>query len=183
MKKDKVSTPSVEKRLATKTTSSRKSPAKKKVKEVKVVAPPKAARRFKPGVVALRNIKKQVRSVDMCIQRAPFDRLVRKRAEKYFPQSMREDFRFSADAMHLIQRIVEARAVQSLGESVMLTAHCDRDMLKVKDIAQREELAGHTQLAENIRSELCNRHYLLIKCEQRSQKQQQRALLHATATV
>ena len=133
---------------------------------------PKHGHRFKPGVVALREIKKQARSIKACIQRAPFDRLVRKRAAKFFSA---DDFRFSSEAMQLIQRIVEARAIECLAQSYSLTAHCDRDMLKVKDIAQREELVGNPQLAEDMRGQLCSGRALLLECQKRSAKNQKKA--------
>lgn len=154
--------------------------AKKKVATAKtepVVAAKEVTttvRRHKRGVVALRKIKKVAKSTDTCIQRDPFSRLVREIAAKYFHTA--EPIRFEKKALELIQAVTEQRTIACLTESYLLTAHRSADMLKAKDIAQREELqdARFPVLANMIRDQLCESTALLLKCEERTVKRQQK---------
>ena len=55
-------------------------------------------RRFKPGTVALREIKKQQKSVATIIPRAPLVRIVKEKIH-----SMNPEFRLSYDALDALQ--------------------------------------------------------------------------------
>jgi histone H3 len=58
--------------------------------------------RYRPGTVALREIRRYQRSTDLLIQRLPFERLVRKIARNY-----KTDLRFTPGAFDALQAIAE----------------------------------------------------------------------------
>jgi len=49
----------------------------KRIAEILLELPPAKKHRFKPGVVALREIKKYQKSTDLLLRKLPFSRLVR----------------------------------------------------------------------------------------------------------
>ncbi|WP_411026287.1 hypothetical protein, partial [Salmonella sp. s58078] len=84
--------------------------AKRSITSKKSKKAPKAAsgvkhaqRRWRPGTVALREIKSYQKSTDMLIQRAPFQRLVRE-----VSSTQKEGMRFQSSAILAIQEATEA---------------------------------------------------------------------------
>lgn len=145
-------------------------------------APAAGGRRHKPGVVALRELRHQIKSFDVAIQKAPFSRLVREIADKFIhvknaKNGAHRRARFEADAMELLQQVIEQRLVSTLADSYKLTAHRAKDMLTAADIAQREELRNppNHNVAKDIREELCEAQKMMIKCQERSLKAKERA--------
>lgn len=61
------------------------------------------SKRYKPGIGALREIRRYQKSTDLLIRRAPFGRLVREIAEHF-----KHDLRFQASALAAIQEAAEA---------------------------------------------------------------------------
>jgi histone H3/H4 len=115
----------------------------------------KRPHRFRPGTVALRNIKKQQRSVDLQIQRAPFVRACREIIEKEFKQttgSAKDSVRFSANFLTPFQSYVEGKVVEWFHAANMLAIHSQRQTLQPKDLdlvfsmgAAREDVQGAAQ--------------------------------------
>jgi histone H3 len=168
-------------RLKSTTTTVTPSPKRLGAKKAKkAVKPPpevvtKVVRRHKRGVVALRNIKKAARSTKTCIQHEPFHRLVREVSSNCLSSADGKPIRFAKKALDLIQAVMEQRLIACLKESYLLTAHRSGEMLKAKDIAQREELLdpNFPELANKIREALCESTPLLLKCEERSKKREE----------
>jgi histone H3 len=66
-------------------------------------------RRFKSGTVALRDIRKTQRSVELLIRKLPFERLVREIAQEY-----KCDLNFKPEAFRAIQEGTEAFLIDQL---------------------------------------------------------------------
>ena len=96
-------------------------------------------RRYRPGTVALRQIRKYQRSTDLLIAKLPFRRLVREIATNIDNQK-----RFQATALQAIQEAAEAFLVGLLEEANLCAIHAKRVTLMSKDI----------QLARKIRDDV-----------------------------
>ena len=100
----------------------------------------KKPHRYRPGTVALREIRRYQKSTDLLIRKLPFQRLVREVA-----QDFKTDLRFQSSAIGALQEAAEAYLV-GLFEDVNLCAiHAKRVTIMVKDI----------NLARRIRGERC----------------------------
>jgi len=66
----------------------------------------KKQHRFKPGTVALREIRKYQKSTDLLIRKAPFQRLIREIAQDY-----KSDLRFQSNAVLALQEASESYLV------------------------------------------------------------------------
>src|ERR1700731_4377952 len=81
----------------------------------------KKPHRYKPGTVALREIRRYQKSTELLIRKLPFQRLVREIA-----QDFKSDLRFQSSAIGALQESVEAYLV-SLFEGTLFhrsIAHC-----------------------------------------------------------
>ncbi len=74
--------------------------------------------RFRPGTVALREIKKMQRTGDLLIPRAPFHRLVRE-----ISQSFDTTLRFQSTALGALQEAAEAYLVGLLDSANVAAIH------------------------------------------------------------
>ncbi len=115
-------------------------PPKKKVnRHPKAIAGSvKKTRRYRPGTLALRDIRRYQRSTQLLIPRLPFQRLVRDISAKWKP-----DFRFQSSAMMAIQEATEAYVVALFEDTNLCAIHAKRVTIMPKDI----------QLARRIRRE------------------------------
>lgn len=87
--------------------------------------------RFRPGTVALRNIRKQQKSASMQIQHAPFRRACMAIASQH---TTKDKPRFGAEFLEILQEFVESRLVSWFEGANMLALHCGRQTVAVKDI-------------------------------------------------
>ncbi len=127
-------------RKSTGTKAPRKHLATKAAKKAFPVTPgakKNTGHRFKPGTVALREIRKYQKSTELLIRKAPFQRLVREIAQDY-----KTDLRFQSNAVAALQEAAEAYLVGLFEDTNMCAAHAKRVTIMVKDI----------QLAQRIRS-------------------------------
>ena len=76
----------------------------------------KKPHRYRPGTVALREIRRYQKSTELLIRQAPFRRLVRE-----LIQDLKQDFRIAAQAFKALQEAAEAYLV-GLFEDVNLCA-------------------------------------------------------------
>jgi histone H3 len=97
--------------------------------------------RFRPGTVALREIRKFQKSTELLIRRLPFQRLVREIA-----QDFKNDLRFQSSAILALQEATEAYLVSLFEDTNMLAIHAKRVTIMPKDM----------QLARRIRGEKIN---------------------------
>lgn len=97
----------------------------------------KKAHRYRPGTVALREIRRYQKSTELLIRKLPFQRLVREIA-----QESKADLRFQSTAIAALQEAAEAYLV-SLFEDVNLCAiHAKRVTIMVRDIQLARRIRG-----------------------------------------
>lgn len=94
--------------------------------------------RFRPGTVALRDIRKYQKSSELLIRRTPFIRLVREISQEY-----KGELRFQSSAFDALQEAAEAYLVGLFEDANLCAIHGKRVTLYVKDM----------QLARRIRHE------------------------------
>ena len=97
--------------------------------------------RFRPGTVALREIRKYQKSYDLLIRKLPFQRLVREISNDF-----KTDLRFQGSATLALQEASESYLVGLFEDSNLLAIHGKRVTIQAKDI----------QLVRRIRGERCN---------------------------
>lgn len=96
--------------------------------------------RFRPGTVALREIRKYQKSTELLIRKLPFQRLVREIA-----QNFKSDLRFQASAIAAMQEAAEAYLVGLFEDTNLCAIHAKRVTIMQKDM----------NLARRIRGEVC----------------------------
>ncbi len=103
-------------------------------------APGKIAKphRFRPGTVALREIRKYQKSSDLLLRRMPFQRLVREVVQSLH----REDFRFQASAMAALQEAAEAYLVGLFEDTNKCAIHAKRVTVMPKDMQLARRIRG-----------------------------------------
>lgn len=94
-------------------------------------------RRYKPGTVALREIRHYQKSTDLLIRKLAFQRLVRELSQDFMT-----DLRWSSTGLHALQEASEAYLV-GLFEDVNLCAiHARRVTIKPKDMQLARRIRG-----------------------------------------
>ena len=94
-------------------------------------------RRFRPGTVALREIRRYQKSTELLIRRRPFQRLVREIA-----QELRPDLRFQTAAVAALQEAAEDYLVQLFEDAHLLALHAKRVTLMNKDLKLARRIRG-----------------------------------------
>jgi histone H3 len=97
-------------------------------------------RRWRPGTVALREIRRYQKTTDLLIKKAPFGRLVREIAQDLHP-----NLRFQGTAVLALQEASEAYLVGLFEDTNLCAIHAKRVTIMAKDM----------QLARRIRGERC----------------------------
>jgi histone H3 len=120
-----------------KTFSTKKSRSKGK-KDKLEPSETKKVHRFKPGTVALRDIRfQQKNSEHFCIPKVNFSRLVREVAQDYH-----DEMRFSKNFMELFQLVVEDYLVGLMGMANLCAIHAGRQTIFPKDIQLARIIRG-----------------------------------------
>ena len=86
-------------------------------------------RRYRPGTVALREIRRYQRSSELLIRQMPFQRLVREIAQTHSPY-----LRFQSGAILALQESAEAYLVGLLEDSNLCAIHAKRVTIMPKDM-------------------------------------------------
>ncbi|TGZ80957.1 histone-fold-containing protein [Ascodesmis nigricans] len=112
-------------------------------------APPPKKHRFKPGTVALKEIRRYQKSTDLLIRKLPFSRLVREIAAEYtFGHHMgltsgnQEGFRWQSTAIQALQEAAEAYLVHLFEDTNLLAIHAKRVTIMQKDIQLARRIRG-----------------------------------------
>ena len=127
------------KQTARKSTGSkapRKQLASKKAKSPKKEGDRKKPR-FRPGTVALREIRRYQKSTELLIRRAPFQRLVREVA-----QDFKSDLRFQSSAVMALQESCEAYLVGLFEDTNLCAIHAKRVTVMPKDMQLARRIRG-----------------------------------------
>lgn len=102
-------------------------------KAARKAAPPvggcKKPHRYRPGTVALREIRRYQKSTDLLLRKLPFQRLAREIA-----QSISGDLRFQAAALAASQEASEAFLVGLMEDSNLCAIHARRVTIMPKDL-------------------------------------------------
>jgi histone H3 len=113
-----------------------KAPRSTSMKESKA-AP--ATRRFRPGTVALREIRRYQKSTELLIRKLPFQRLVREIARDINNQN---DLRFQGSAVEALQEASEAFLVGLFEDTNLCAIHAKRVTIMSKDIQLARRIRG-----------------------------------------
>lgn len=97
----------------------------------------KKPHRYRPGTVALRDIRKYQKSTDLLIRKAPFQRLVREIA-----QDFKNDLRFQGTAILALQEASEAYLVSLFEDTNLCCLHAKRITIMPKDIQLARRIRG-----------------------------------------
>ena len=111
-------------------------PALKKSAEIAKCSGQKV-RRFRPGTVALREIRKYQRSTDPLIPRAPFNRLV-----KEIVNDHQKDLRITTSCVDALREATEAYIITVLEDANLCCIHAKRITVMPKDIILARRLRG-----------------------------------------
>ena len=93
--------------------------------------------RYRPGTVALREIRRYQRSTDLIIQKAPFQRLVRQILVK-----IKKDMRIQSTGVLALQEVSEAFLIELFEDANLCTLHAKRVTLMVKDLHLAQRIRG-----------------------------------------
>ena len=106
-------------------------------RKMKVWVAPKGGvrkpRRFRPGTVTLREIRKYQKSTDLLIRKVPFQRLVREIC-RGFTKTLGYELRFQSLALQALQEGAESYLVNMFSQCNDICLHSKRVTLQVKDI-------------------------------------------------
>ncbi|KAF8605487.1 histone-fold-containing protein [Ceratobasidium sp. AG-I] len=107
--------------------------------------PGKKKRRFKPGVVALREIRRYQKSTDLLIAKLPFSRVVREVAEAMTTQSgggYPSGLRWQSSALLALQEATEAYLVHLFEDTNLCAIHAKRVTIMQRDIQLARRIRG-----------------------------------------
>ena len=105
--------------------------------QVNVGTKKRKRRRYRPGTVALREIRRFQKSTELLIRRMPFQRLVREIAQTYSPY-----LRFQSGAVLALQEAVEAYLVGLLEDSNLCAIHTKRVTIMPRDMQLARQIRG-----------------------------------------
>jgi histone H3 len=90
----------------------------------------KKSHRFKPGTVALREIKKYQKTSDLLVRKMPFMRLVREIASEYTSK----DVRFQRSSLFVLQTWAESFLIELFEDANLVSMHAKRVTVMPKDV-------------------------------------------------
>ena len=93
--------------------------------------------RFRPGTVALREIRRYQKSTDLLMKKAPFQRLVRE-----VTQDFKSDLRFQSSAVMALQEASEAYLVGLFEDTNLCAIHARRVTIMPKDMQLARRIRG-----------------------------------------
>ncbi|KAF9884336.1 centromeric DNA-binding histone H3-like protein cse4 [Aspergillus nanangensis] len=98
--------------------------------------------RYKPGTVALKEIRKYQRSYDLLIAKLPFARLVREVALDILPVERGSELRWQSHAIQALQEAAEAFLVHLFEDTNLCAIHAKRVTIMQKDIQLARRIRG-----------------------------------------
>ena len=97
----------------------------------------KKPHRYRPGTVALREIRRYQKSTDLLIRKLPFQRLVRQIAKEF-----NKELRFQSTAILALQEAAEGYLVGLFEDSQLCALHAKRVTIRVCDIKLARRIRG-----------------------------------------
>ncbi len=96
----------------------------------------KKGHRYRPGTVAIREIRRYQKSTELLIRKLPFQRLLREIAQEL------GDYRFQSSAVLAIQEACEAYLVGLFEDTNLCAVHAKRVTIQPKDIQLARRIRG-----------------------------------------
>jgi histone H3 len=93
--------------------------------------------RWRPGTVALREVRRLQKSTELLVAKAPFSRLVREIAETH-----KAGLRFQSTAVAAIQEATEAFVISLLSDANLTALHANRVTALPRDLQLVRRLRG-----------------------------------------
>ena len=93
--------------------------------------------RYRPGTVALREIRRYQKTAELLIRKLPFNRLVRE-----VTQDFKTDLRFQAQAIMALQEAAEVYLVRLFDDTNLCTIHAKRVTIMPKDMQLARRIRG-----------------------------------------
>ena len=100
----------------------------------------KKPHRYRPGTVALREIRRYQKSTDLLIPKLPFQLLVREIAHGFIA-----DLRFQSSALLVLQEAAEAYLVGLFEDTNLCAIHAKRVTITPKDVQLARRIRGETR--------------------------------------
>ena len=97
----------------------------------------KKTHRYRPGTVALREIRRYQKSTELLIRKLPFQRLVREIAQEY-----RSELRFQSSAIEALQEGAEAYLTGLFEDTNLIAIHAKRCTIFPKDMHLARRIRG-----------------------------------------
>ena len=94
-------------------------------------------RRYRPGTLALRDIRKYQKSTELLLRKLPFQRVVRK-----IVSDMGKDMRFQSTALLAIQEAAESYLVSLFEDTNLCAIHAKRVTIMPKDMQLARRIRG-----------------------------------------
>ena len=98
-------------------------------------------RRYRPGTVALREIRRYQKSTELLIRKLPFQRLVREIATNFMA-----DLRFQATAVQALQEASEAYLCDLFEDTNLCAIHAKRVTIMPKDMQLARRIRGEAAI-------------------------------------
>lgn len=108
-----------------------------KIKKKAKTPSQKKSHRYRPGTVALREIRKYQKSTDLLIRKLPFQRLIREIAYDF-----KTDVRFQSCALLALQEAAEAYLVSLFEDTNLCAIHAKRVTITPKDLQLARRIRG-----------------------------------------
>ena len=106
-------------------------------KNAPIISGVKKPRRYRPGTVALKEIRRFQKSTDLLIRKLPFQRLVRE-----ISQDFKEGLRFQSPAILALQEAAEAYLVGLFEDTNLCAIHAKRVTIMPKDMQLARRIRG-----------------------------------------
>ena len=101
----------------------------------------RAKKRYRPGTVALREIRRYQKKTELLIRKLPFQRYCREVAQDVKPSSI-TNVRFSPLAFDTLQEAAEAYLIGLFEDTVLCCVHAKRVTIQLKDIILARRIHG-----------------------------------------
>jgi histone H3 len=98
--------------------------------------------RYRPGTVALREIRKYQKLTDLLIRKAPFQRLVKEVASTVCADGQKGNLRFQSQAILALQEALETYLIGLFEDSNLCAIHAKRVTIMPKDIMLARRIRG-----------------------------------------
>ncbi|KAF8974471.1 histone H3 [Flammula alnicola] len=108
-------------------------------------AAPRKTRRYRPGTVALREIRKYQKSTDLLLQKLPFSRIVREITQEMTTDTNfrnSADLRWQSSALLALQEATEAYLVHLFEDANLCAIHAKRVTIMTRDIQLARRIRG-----------------------------------------